>query len=151
MLCLLPFWNLLSQWERSALCSCSTCLFLHLELLLFPLKIASSWHNSGVKWEFLTSLGTQLCYMMFLWKLSFLWEDVLLRTDMWCFSGSCLVKGRVVLWWTRCLRGPVMFGKSINISQHTVGNALAFGSLCNRLLVIFQLGRGWSSLTVFLN
>ena len=24
------------------------------------------------------------------------WEDVLLRTDVWCFSGSCLVKGHAM-------------------------------------------------------
>jgi hypothetical protein len=40
------------------------------------------------------------------------WEDVLLRTDAWYLSGSCLV------------RGNVMFGKRISITQQTVDGAL---------------------------
>ena len=51
-------------------------------------------------WKFLVSLDTESCHMMVsgncLMRGYFAevdpWEDVLLRTDMWCFSGSCLEK-----------------------------------------------------------
>ena len=52
-------------------------------------------------------------------------EDILLRTDTWYFSKSCLVEGHVMLCWRRCLRGHTMFGKSRNITQQTVDDALA--------------------------
>ena len=51
-----------------------------------------------------------------------LWEDVLLRADTWRFSGSCLGKGHVMFNWSECLRGHVMFGKSISITQQIVNN-----------------------------
>jgi hypothetical protein len=44
-------------------------------------------------------------------------EDVLLRTGMWCFPGSCLEIGHVMLCYSGCLRGHVVFGKDINITQ----------------------------------
>ena len=47
-------------------------------------------------------------------------EHVVLRTDTWCFSGSCLVKGHVMFFWSRCLREHVMFRKSIRITHQTV-------------------------------
>ena len=50
-------------------------------------------------------------------------EDVLLRTDTWCFSGSCLVKGHAVFCWSGYLRGYRMLRK--RITQQTVDVALA--------------------------
>jgi hypothetical protein len=52
-------------------------------------------------------------------------EDVLLRADTWYFSGSCLGKGHMVFCWSRCLRGHVMFRKSISITQQAVDGPLA--------------------------
>jgi hypothetical protein len=71
------------------------------------------------------------------------WEDVLLRTDMWCFS--------------RSLREHLMFGKGISLTQHTVDDSVAlvrlatFAGLCWALLTML-CGIGlpchicWSSL-----
>ena len=53
-----------------------------------------------------------------------MWEDVLLGTDMWCFSGSCLDKGHVVFRSSGCLKGRVMFGKGVSITQQTVGRTV---------------------------
>lgn len=39
-------------------------------------------------------------------------EDVRLRTDTWCFSGSYLVKGHVMFYWIGLLRKSMVFGKS---------------------------------------
>jgi hypothetical protein len=52
------------------------------------------------------------------------WENVLLRIDMWCFSGSCLKRGHVMFYYSRHLREYVMFGKGINITPQTVGDAV---------------------------
>jgi hypothetical protein len=50
---------------------------------------------------------------MFFWRPAYkedvfaeadMWEDVLLRTDMWCFSGRSLGKGHVRFCHSRCLR-----------------------------------------------
>ena len=62
-----------------------------------------------VKWKFLVSLETQLYHVIFFWQPSYermyirgclaeagVWEEVLLRIDMWCFSGSSLGKGHMV-------------------------------------------------------
>ena len=60
-------------------------------------------------------------------------EDVLLIIDIWsCFSGSCLLKGRVMFCWRGCLRGPLTFGKSVSITQQAVDDApaSALASLC---------------------
>jgi hypothetical protein len=70
---------------------------------------------------------------MFFWKLSYermfseaeTCGDVLLRTDMWCFSGSCLMKEHAVFCWSGHLRGHMMLEKNINITQCTVDNTLA--------------------------
>jgi hypothetical protein len=62
-------------------------------------------------------------------------EDVLLRTDTWCFSGSCWV----VFCLSRCLRGHMMLGKSISVTQQTVNDALA---------LVRPAGLHWSSLTM---
>jgi hypothetical protein len=99
---------------------------------------ATNWEPSvrmPMKWECLVLLESQLCHDVFLEAV--LWEDVLLRTDTWCFWQSSLVKGHAIFCWSGCLRGHVMFGKSISVTQQTVDNALAgIGSPC------------WSSLTV---
>ena len=87
----------------------------------FPIGVC----QARLKWKFLGFLETRLCHVMFsgncLMRGCFAeadtWEDVLLRTDVWCFSGSCLVKGHAMFCWSRCLRGCVMFGKSINLTQ----------------------------------
>lgn len=51
------------------------------------------------------------------------WEDNLQRTDTWCFSRSCLVKGHLMFFWNRWLREHVLFWKSI--TQHTMGDTVA--------------------------
>ena len=61
-----------------------------------------------MKWKL---LETSLCHVMFFWKLSYERDDVLLRTDMWCFSGNSLVKGHVMFCRGRRLREYVMFGR----------------------------------------
>lgn len=61
------------------------------------------------------------------------WEKVLLRQTLGVFSRSCLVKGHVVVCWSRRLRGHVMLRKNINTTRQTVSNALVFvrlGMLC---------------------
>ena len=59
-----------------------------------------------------------------------MWEDALQRIDIWCFSGRCLEKkGHVMFYWSRSLRGHMIFGKYISITQQTVDNALALVSL----------------------
>ena len=91
-----------------------------------------------VKWKFVISLETQLCDVMFFWKLSsermFCWSRHVrgrfAEKDIWCLSGHCLVKkGHVMFCWSRSLRGHVIFGKNISITQQTVDNALALVSL----------------------
>lgn len=54
---------------------------------------------------------------MFLPK-TVLWEDVLLRTNSWCFSLGCFVKEHVMFHWNKCLRSMWCLGKYI--SQKTV-------------------------------
>jgi hypothetical protein len=44
---------------------------------------------------------------------------------MWCFSESCLLKAHVMFFWSGCLRGHVMFGKSVSTTQQTVDDTLA--------------------------
>jgi hypothetical protein len=111
---------------------------------------------------FLVSLEIQLCHVMFFWKLfqermfcwsrhvrgCYKWEDDLLRTDLWYFSRSFLVKGHAMFCWSGCLRGHVMCGKSISINQQTVDNALTLGlhweppcwsSLRSTLLVFIEI------------
>jgi hypothetical protein len=51
------------------------------------------------------------------------------EADMWCLSGSCLLKGHVMFIWSRCLRGHVNFGKSLSRIHQTVGDALALACL----------------------
>ena len=59
-----------------------------------------------------------------------MWEDALQRIDIWCLSGRCLVKkGHVMFCWSRSLRGHMIFGKNLSITQQTVDNALALVSL----------------------
>lgn len=59
-----------------------------------------------------------------------MWEDALQRIDIWCFSGRCLEKkGHVMFYWSRSLRGHMIFGKNLSITQQTVDNALALVSL----------------------
>lgn len=54
-----------------------------------------------------------------------LWDDdVLLRADKRCFPGSCLVRGHVMFCWSGHLRGHVLFGKGVRITQQTVDKAL---------------------------
>jgi len=48
-----------------------------------------------------------------------------MRTGMWCFSGSCVVKGHVMFCWSGPLRRLPMFGKSISIAQQTVDVTLS--------------------------
>ena len=70
-----------------------------------------------VKWKFLVSLETQLCHVMFFWKLS-------------CERMFC---------WGRHLRGPMMFGKTLIITPQTVNGALVLvhlAMLCWSLLVV---------------
>ena len=69
---------------------------------LWTMKIKKK--NLLAKMKFLVSLETQLCHVIFFWKLSYkrmfllkqTWEDVLLKTDTWCFSGKCLERGHVM-------------------------------------------------------
>jgi hypothetical protein len=75
------------------------------------------------------------------------WENVLLRTDTWCFSGSCLMRGHAMFCWCGHLRGHVMFGKSISITQQTVDNPLALVHLAT----FFFAGLHWALLTLVLD
>jgi len=74
------------------LLSCSLCF-----ILSVPNVSSHFCACCHMKWKFLVSLETPLCYVMFSWKLSYestfllkqtLWEDVLLRTDTWWCTGS---------------------------------------------------------------
>lgn len=63
------------------------------------------------------------------------WEDVLLRTDTWCFSGGCLMKMHVMLCWTGCLRGYVMEG--VNSTDCDSVLALARLAVCTDLYLLW--------------
>lgn len=47
------------------------------------------------------------------------WNYVLLRIDIWCFTKSCLLFCK-----SGCLRGHMMFGNNINITQKIVDDAM---------------------------
>ena len=55
--------------------------------------------------------------------------------DTWRFPRSCVVKGHVISYWSRCLRGWVMFRKNMNIAPQTVRWCPCIGVPCNALLV----------------
>jgi hypothetical protein len=57
-----------------------------------------------------------------------MWEDVLLKTDMWYFSGSYLEKGHVIFCYNGCLRGHVIFGKDVSINNSECSGGI--GSPC---------------------
>jgi hypothetical protein len=62
-------------------------------------------------------------------------RDVLLEVCFW----KLLVKGHIMFCWRRCLRGQVMFGKSVSITQQTMDNALA---------LVHLAGLHWASLSL---
>lgn len=80
----------------------STHLSLHSSILA---STHPSIHQS-MKWNFLVSLETQLCHVIFFWKPLWedfflfaeadMWKNVLLRIDMWCFSRSSLETHTIV-------------------------------------------------------
>ena len=72
----------------------------------------------GLKWKFLVSLETQLCHVMFLWKLS-------------CETIFCWSKYP----WGGCM----MFEKSINGTPQTVKGRSCIGTRCSALLVFAGL------------
>lgn len=86
---------------------------------------------SSLKLKFLVSLETQLCCVMFCWKLFY--------ERMFCFSRSCPVKGHVMFCWSQCLREHLTFGKSITITQPTVDDILALVNIA---------GLHWAFLTL---
>lgn len=71
-----------------------------------------------------------------------MWEHVLLRTDMCCFSGSCLTRGHVVFCWSRHLRGHVMFGEGMYSPTDSGGHA-GIGLPCWFSLGFADIGLRW--------
>lgn len=76
------------------------------------------WRLSSVMWRFSGSCLMRRCLVGT--------EDILMRTDMLCFSGSCHVKGHGIVCSSGCLRGHVMFGKSVSVAQQTVNDLQCF-------------------------
>ena len=79
-----------------------------------------------MEWKFLVSLEAQSCHVMFFWRL--------FSERMYC--------------WGRHVRGPVMFGKSVSLTQQTAYDALALvrlATLCwssrSSLVVTSQRGK----------
>ena len=77
---------------------------------------------------------TQLCNVVFFWKVSYERMFLLRQTceRMFCweqtrgvFPETAQKKRHVMFCWSRCLRGLVMFGKGISITQQTVGHSVA--------------------------
>ena len=82
---------------------------------------------SGIilKWKFLVSLETQLCYMMYFLKWS--------CERMFCWSRY--MRGHVMFCWSIHLRGHIMFGKSISRIWQTVKGYSYIATPCKASLV----------------
>lgn len=96
----------------------------------------STWERNSWRGGFLVSLETQLVPVLVFWKLS--------DERMFCWEQTCLLFWRlpgegVLFCWSRCLRGHMMFGKSVCITQQTMVGDLSlvlFAGLCWALLVL---------------
>ena len=78
-----------------------------------------------VKWKFLVSLETQLCHVIFFWKLS--------CERMLCWSRQ--VRGHLMLCWSGCLRGSMLLRKNINKIPQRVRGYSCVAMPCSALLV----------------